>query len=42
MGGKNKMDCREIGIHGVYGIYLAQDRDWWQALVKTVMNLWVP
>jgi hypothetical protein len=23
-------------------IHLDQDRDQWQALVKTVMNLWVP
>jgi hypothetical protein len=22
-------------------IQLAQDRDWWQALVNTVMNFWV-
>jgi hypothetical protein len=22
-------------------IYLAQDRDWWQAPINTVMNLWV-
>jgi len=23
-------------------IHLAENRDQWQALVKTVMNLWVP
>jgi hypothetical protein len=22
-------------------IHLAEDRDWWQALVNMVMNLWV-
>jgi hypothetical protein len=27
---------------GVYWIDLAQDRDKWQALVNTEMNLWVP
>jgi hypothetical protein len=32
----------EIGWEGVNWIHLAQDRDQWQALVNTVMNLWVP
>jgi hypothetical protein len=27
---------------GVDWIYLAQDRDWWRAVVNTVMNLWTP
>jgi hypothetical protein len=27
---------------GVDGIYLAQDKEQWQALVNTVMSLWVP
>jgi hypothetical protein len=27
---------------GVVWIHLAKDRDQWQALVNTVMNLWVP
>jgi hypothetical protein len=33
---------REIGWGGVDWIHLAQDRDQWRALVKTVMNLRVP
>jgi hypothetical protein len=32
----------EIGFGDVDCIYLAQDRDAWQALVNTVINLWVP
>jgi len=35
------MDLREIGWEGVEWIHLAQDRDRLQAVVKTVMNLWV-
>jgi hypothetical protein len=34
-----KMDLRDIGLEGVNWIYLAQDRDWWWALVNIVMNL---
>jgi hypothetical protein len=34
-----KTDLREIGCYGVYWIHLAQDRNWWQAYVKMVMNL---
>jgi hypothetical protein len=37
-----KMDLIEIGIHGANWIRLAQDRVQWQALVSTIMNLWVP
>jgi hypothetical protein len=37
-----KMDLREIGFGDVDWIDLAQDRDRWQALVNTVMNLRVP
>jgi hypothetical protein len=37
-----KMNLREIGWDGGYWIDLAQDRDWWRALVKVVMNLRVP
>jgi hypothetical protein len=36
------MDLREIGRGGMDWIDLAQDRDQWRALVKTVMNLRVP
>jgi hypothetical protein len=32
---------REIGWGGVEWIQLAQDRDWWRALVNAVMNLQV-
>jgi hypothetical protein len=35
-----KMDLQEEGW-GVDWIDLAQDRDRWQALVNTVMSLWV-
>jgi hypothetical protein len=37
-----KMDLRDIGWGGTDWINLAQDRDKWQALVNTVMNLRVP
>jgi hypothetical protein len=30
-----------LGFGGVDGVYVAQDRDWWWAVVNTVMNLWV-
>jgi hypothetical protein len=32
---------RDVGWGGMNWIELAQDRDRWQALVNTVMNLWV-
>jgi hypothetical protein len=35
------MDLREIGWGSVEWIQLAQNRDWWRALVNTVMNLGV-
>jgi hypothetical protein len=37
-----KMDLREIGLGDMDWIDLAQVRDWWRALVTTVMNLRVP
>jgi hypothetical protein len=33
------MDVRDVGWEGVNWIYIAQDRDQWQALVNTVMGL---
>jgi hypothetical protein len=36
-----KMDLGEIGWEGVEWIHLAQDRYRWQAVMNTVMNLWV-
>jgi len=35
------MDLQEVGGGGDW-MELAQNRDRWQALVNTVMNLWVP
>jgi hypothetical protein len=37
-----RMDLRETWWKGVGWMHVAQDRDEWQALVDTVMNLWVP
>jgi hypothetical protein len=34
-----RMDLREIGLGGVDWIRLAQDRDWWRAVVSAAMNL---
>jgi hypothetical protein len=36
-----KTYLRKIGLEGVDWIHVAQDRDQWKALVKTVMNLGV-
>jgi hypothetical protein len=36
------MDLREIGWDGMAWIDLAQDRDWWTALVNTVINIRAP
>jgi hypothetical protein len=32
------MDLSEVGLSGMYWIYLAQDKDNWRALVKTIMK----
>ena len=40
--GNIKMDLQEVGGVCEDWIELAQDRDRWQALVSTVMNLRVP
>jgi hypothetical protein len=37
-----KMDLVEVGWGDVDWIGLAQDRDWWRALVNSVLNLRVP
>jgi hypothetical protein len=34
-----RMDLREIGWGSVDWMQLAQDKDWWRALVNMVMNL---
>jgi hypothetical protein len=36
------MDFQDVGWRGMKWIDLAEDRDRWQALVNTVMNLRVP
>jgi hypothetical protein len=36
-----KMDLRKIGWEGMNWIHLTHDKDQWQALINTVMNLWV-
>jgi hypothetical protein len=36
------MDLMEIGWKDMDLMHLAEDRDWWETLVNTVMNLWVP
>jgi hypothetical protein len=42
MGDIIEIDLKEIGWEDVDWTYLGQDGDQWQALVNTVMNLWVP
>jgi hypothetical protein len=39
---KFRMDLREIGLEGVDWIHLAQERDQWRSVVKTVMSLRLP
>jgi hypothetical protein len=38
----NKIGSREIGLHGMDWINVAQDRGEWRALVNMVMKLEVP
>jgi hypothetical protein len=33
------MNVKETGCEDVYWIHLADDRNWWQALVNMAMNL---
>jgi hypothetical protein len=40
--GNIRLDHEEIGWEGVDCIHVAQDRDQWWAILKTVMNLQVP
>jgi hypothetical protein len=37
-----RLDVGEVGWGNVDWIGLAQDRNWWRALVNSVINLWVP
>jgi hypothetical protein len=36
------MDLRDIRWGGMDWIDLAQDKEQWRALLKTLINLWVP
>jgi hypothetical protein len=35
----NRMNLREVGCEGADWMHLSQDRNQWQAVVNTVMNL---
>jgi hypothetical protein len=37
-----RLDLREVGGEGVDWMHLAQDKDQWQAVVNTIMNLHIP
>ena len=37
-----KMDLQEVSYGGMDWIYLAQDRNKWRALVRTVLNFRIP
>jgi hypothetical protein len=34
-----RMDLRKIRLEGMNWMHLAQDRDWWRAVVNTVLKL---
>ena len=36
------MNLKEVGCGGMDWINMAQERDRWRAVVKAVMNFWVP
>jgi len=36
------MELEEIGINAGNRVDLAQDRDFWRALLNVALNLWVP
>jgi hypothetical protein len=40
--GRIEMDRKEMGWKGVDWFHLNQGRDWWWALVNTVMNIMAP
>jgi hypothetical protein len=42
MGDNIIMDLREIRWKGVDWIHVAQERDYWKALLNTIMNPQVP
>ena len=37
-----RMNLKEVGINTWNWVVLAQDRDYWKALVNAALNLWVP
>jgi hypothetical protein len=37
-----KMALKEMGINTRNWVNLAQDRDYWRALDKAALNLWIP
>ena len=37
-----KMNPKEIGLWGMYGIHMAQDRNKWWAFMNMAMNVWIP